>query len=243
VIYIIRIVCGEDGVLSLLRYTGRIALLCLTEIPLTPGSRMLMSDVTAILSRSPVSQTSFHRSSSRRRKKRHSRNSTVAQAPLNAPSDEMTGLIPNDAIAIGVGAFLGATTRYQVGRWTADYIATDPRLARWQGWHTAAINVSGSFLLGGITGSPLVSKSPSSPPSPPNFTLFPHGLSPRAKLMFGVGFCGSFTTFSTYSVDIATWLAQGQTGKAVLYIAANNLGGVLAAATGLVLVKKLFGTI
>jgi len=37
----------------------------------------------------------------------------------------MTGILPNDAVAIGVGAFFGAMTRYQVGRWAADYIAKD----------------------------------------------------------------------------------------------------------------------
>jgi fluoride ion exporter CrcB/FEX len=42
-------------------------------------------------------------------------------------------------------------------------------------------------------------------------------------------------------VDVANWLAQGQTTKAVSYIMANNVGGIVAATAGLVLVKKLFG--
>lgn len=37
----------------------------------------------------------------------------------------MTGLIPSDAVAIGLGAFFGAMARYQVGRFAADYIAKD----------------------------------------------------------------------------------------------------------------------
>ena len=37
----------------------------------------------------------------------------------------MTSLIPNDAVAIGLGAFFGAMTRYHVGRWAADTIAKD----------------------------------------------------------------------------------------------------------------------
>jgi CrcB protein len=119
----------------------------------------------------------------------------------------------------------------------AGWIAKNPkRLEPWQGYHTAGINVVGSFLLGGITGSPVVSTRPSPKTGPPSF-----GLTPRTKLMLGVGFCGSFTTFSTFSVDVANWLAQGQTTKAVAYMVVNNVGGVAAAATGLVLVKKLFG--
>lgn len=73
--------------------------------------------------------------------------------------------------------------------------------------------------------------------------MLPSGLSPRAKLMLGVGFCGSFTTFSTYSVDIVSWLQHGQTNKAVLYLLTNNVGGVVAAAAGFSLVKKIFGSI
>lgn len=67
------------------------------------------------------------------------------------------------------------------------------------------------------------------------------GLTPRTKLMLGVGYCGAFTTFSTYSVDVMTWLSQGKTTKALAYVMTNNVGGVVAAAAGMVLVKRLFG--
>lgn len=105
--------------------------------------------------------------------------------------------------------------------------------------------MAGSFVLGCVTGAPLINNSS---PTTTNTTarknpLLPPGLSPRAKLLFGVGFCGSFTTFSTYSVDVITWLQQGQTKKAVSYILTNNVGGVLAAAAGLVLVKTIFGSL
>jgi CrcB protein len=150
----------------------------------------------------------------------------------------MAGLIPYDAVAIGVGAFFGAMSRYQAGQLAAGMIAKHPkRLEPWQGYHTAGINVAGSFLLGGVTGSPVVSSVRPSPKTGlPSF-----GLTPRTKLMLGVGFCGSFTTFSTFSVDAAKWLAQGETTKAVSYIMANNVGGIVAATTGLTLAKKLFG--
>jgi CrcB protein len=156
----------------------------------------------------------------------------------------MAGLIPSDAVAIGLGAFFGAMSRYQAGRVAAERIASDPnRFGKFQGWHTAAINIGGSFLLGAITGAPMAGKgtgftvkSLSPVTAPPAF-----GLTPRTKLLMGVGFCGSFTTFSTYSVDIVGWLAQGQTTKAFSYIMINQVGGIAAAAGGMVLVKKLFG--
>ena len=152
----------------------------------------------------------------------------------------MTALIPSDAVAIGVGAFLGAMSRYHTGRLAAEWIATDPkRLGHYQGWHTAFINVGGSFILGSVSAMPLIANPPASaskPSVPPAF-----GLTPRSKLLLGVGFCGSFTTFSTYSVDVANWLAEGKTRKAASYVVMNNAGGICAAAAGFLLVNKLFG--
>jgi CrcB protein len=154
-------------------------------------------------------------------------------------------MIPADAVAIGVGAFFGALSRYQAGRLAADYIARDPnRLGKFTGWHTSGINIGGSFLLGGIAASPVV-HSPSLTVAPTAASaakkqLEGFGLTPRQKLMFGVGFCGSFTTFSTYSVDVVNWLSQGQTTRALSYMATNNIGGICAAAAGMVLVKKFF---
>ena len=147
---------------------------------------------------------------------------------------KMPGLIPNDAIALGAGAFVGAMSRYQAGRIVAEWIATDPhRWGKLQGWHTAAINIGGSFVLGCVTATPLVQNE--------NLvSVKPAGLSPRAKLMLGVGFCGSFTTFSTFSVDVANWIAAGQFPKAMSYVLTNNVGGILAAAVGMTLMKKLF---
>lgn len=157
----------------------------------------------------------------------------------NALATTMTGMITYDAVAIGVGAFCGAYSRYQCGRVAAEWIATDPnRLGRFEAWHTAMINIGGSFILGAVSGVPLISPKQASAAKAP-FSTF--GLTPRTKLMMGVGFCGSFTTFSTYSVDVARWLAQGKTTKAVSYMMTNNVGGVVAATAGMLLVKKIFG--
>lgn len=141
--------------------------------------------------------------------------------------------IPSEAIAVGVGAVCGALTRYQCGRLAGEWIASDPnRLGALTGWHTALINVSGSFVLGGVAAAPSIDGTKS------KMNVF--GLSPRARLFLGVGFCGSFTTFSTYSVDVATWLSQGKMVKAVSYIMVNNVGAA-AAAAGMVFVRKIFG--
>ena len=142
-------------------------------------------------------------------------------------------MVPLDAVALGTGAFCGAFCRYQVGRIVTSSLerrasagGSSNSSSPWMmGWHTAGINIVGSFLLGGI------SQAPESP-------LLREGLSARTKLMLGVGFCGSFTTFSTYSVDVVQWIAKGQTSMALKYVLINNVGSIGAAAAGMALVKR-----
>jgi hypothetical protein len=55
-------------------------------------------------------------------------------------------------------------------------------------WGIAGVNIFGSFLLGAVTVS--------------------SALSPTMKLMLGTGFCGAYTTFSTYSVDVVGGLVH-----------------------------------
>ncbi|GHF62010.1 CrcB protein [Deinococcus metalli] len=77
------------------------------------------------------------------------------------------------------------------------------------------INVVGSFLLG-LT-----------------VALVGRGAWPEtARLAFGTGVLGAFTTFSTFSVDLADLLGAGRSGAATLYALLSVLLGVLAAVLG-----------
>mmetsp|Transcript_22226 Transcript_22226/g.24767 ORF Transcript_22226/g.24767 Transcript_22226/m.24767 type:complete len:152 (+) Transcript_22226:30-485(+) len=134
----------------------------------------------------------------------------------------------------------GALSRYQAGKIASDFIATDPkRFGKLTGWHTAGLNISGSFLLGVISAMPTVDvdKINQFQYNKP-FERF-QGLSPRAKLMLGVGFCGSFTTFSTFSCDVVTWVSQGQITRALTYVATNNVCSIAAAGFGMMAMKKI----
>lgn len=155
----------------------------------------------------------------------------------------MSGLVPVDVAALGIGAFVGALSRYQAGKIAAEFISSDPkRFGKLTGWHTAGLNISGSFLLGAIYAMPTVDVTKINQLhgiSTNQWERF-QGLTPRAKLMLGVGFCGSFTTFSTFSFDVVTWLSEGKTARALSYVAANNICSVAAAGVGMMLVKKIF---
>jgi CrcB protein len=110
---------------------------------------------------------------------------------------------------------LGAVTRFLVDTLVARHNPFQVPLG------TLVINVSGSLLLGILTG--LVTSSD------------PASAAVTAKAVVGPGFCGGYTTFSTASVEsVRLWLAEGAT-TGIRYAAVTLLGSVAAAAAGLAL--------
>lgn len=121
--------------------------------------------------------------------------------------------------AVGVGAICGALCRYQIGKVATEHISKDPKLKHLTGWHTAGINIIGSFILGGVFSTPLVATGnekniiqqvPIAVPKSNNVNVSNNGLrsaltfgsmTPRMKLLLGVGFCGSFSKFH-YLLDL-----------------------------------------
>lgn len=110
------------------------------------------------------------------------------------------------SLLVGAGGFAGALARY----WLAGFIA-----ARSGGnfpWGILAVNVIGSFLMALLLAY-----------LPEKF-----GPSETVRLLVSVGFMGSFTTFSTFSVDSYGLLTGGEPGRAILNIGLNVVLGLLA---------------
>jgi len=78
-------------------------------------------------------------------------------------------------------------------------------------YDTLAVNVVGSFLLGLLAAGPF------------GTTL---------ALAFGVGFCGAFTTFSTFAFETVRLAEEGEVRRAAVNGAANLLGALVAVAVG-----------
>lgn len=55
---------------------------------------------------------------------------------------------------------------------------------------------------------------------------------PLSLQFWGIGVFGSFTTFSTFSIEVAHLLAQGRAATAVGYIASSIIGGLILALAG-----------
>jgi len=63
--------------------------------------------------------------------------------------------------------------------------------------------------------------------------------SPELRLLLTTGFCGGFTTFSTFSYETLTLLTDGEYFFVALYAAGSVLLGLLAAFAGVAAVRWL----
>lgn len=116
-------------------------------------------------------------------------------------------ILTHPIILVGLGGALGANLRYGLIELTRRFYPTAFP------WGTLAVNVLGSFLLGLLAGWLLGPDSPTRQ---------------QWRLFIGIGLCGGFTTFSTFSLDTLVLLRHGKPGLAFLYIMASVLAAFLA---------------
>ena len=113
-----------------------------------------------------------------------------------------------DFLAISVAAIVGANLRFLLSRLAArEFGPIFP-------YGTLIINIVGSFIVGFFV----------------IWTTERVLVDPRWRLLVVVGFCGSFTTFSSYAFETMAYFEQGQWGLMLTNVLGNNLlclGGVL----------------
>lgn len=123
------------------------------------------------------------------------------------------------SLSVGLGAFAGANARYLIG------LLWDRAVAHPFPGHTLLINVAGSFLLAFMIG--LLDESLQT-----NHPL---------RLLLTVGFCGGFTTFSTFAVETVNLIRMGNNLQALIYVTASVALSILAAIIGFWLAGRLVG--
>ena len=115
-----------------------------------------------------------------------------------------------------VGGGLGSSLRYIFAKYLNSYNTGIP-------YGTFAANILGSLLIGIILGLALKNET----------------LSQHTVLFLATGFCGGFTTFSTFAYESVTLISQGQWGLGIFNLLGSTLLGALFTTAGIWLGRVL----
>lgn len=115
--------------------------------------------------------------------------------------------------ALGAGSLAGGFARYYLAGFIYRLLGTSFP------YGTLVVNLIGCFLIGFLA------------------TLAEEKflLEPNARLLLMVGFCGAFTTFSTFMLETANLMKDGQTFQAFLNLLASVILGFLVFRLGVFL--------
>ncbi len=118
---------------------------------------------------------------------------------------------------ISLGAIVGANLRYWVSSMAAQHFTASLP------YGTFIVNVTGSFIIGLFMA----------------WTTERVLADPHWRLLIVVGFCGAYTTFSSYSYETITLLEHGSFSMAALNFVFNNLFCLLATIAGIALARAI----
>lgn len=118
---------------------------------------------------------------------------------------------------VALGGAIGSAARF----------ALTSAIGRWLGmgfpYATLAVNVLGSLAMGALVGWLAQRTSADA----------------MLRLLLAVGVLGGFTTFSAFSLDVATLFQRGEMTAALIYITASVVVSVAGLFIGLVVIREL----
>ncbi|HZE08469.1 MAG TPA: fluoride efflux transporter CrcB [Gemmatimonadaceae bacterium] len=97
---------------------------------------------------------------------------------------------------VAIGSGIGGVARLLVGNFIQHRVGTSFPIG------TLVINITGSFILGFLI----------------RYALATPNITPELRALMTTGFCGGYTTFSTYSFETATLIEDGRYERASAYI-------------------------
>jgi fluoride exporter len=118
-------------------------------------------------------------------------------------------------LIVGFGSFFGGGSRYLVQQYITKQIPSSFP------YGTLIVNIIGCFIIGLI------------------FALSEKAdvISTEMRLLLATGFCGGFTTFSSFSLENLGLLRDGQYFYVFAYIGLSIFAGFLATYLGMLLIK------
>lgn len=120
-------------------------------------------------------------------------------------------------VAVALGGALGAVARYWV------FLVSTHYLGHQFPYGTLFVNVLGSFAMGALL----------------EVLALRGAVAAEIRLFLAVGVLGSFTTFSTFSLDVASLYERGRLAATVLYMGLSVTLSIGALFMGLALIRRV----
>jgi len=120
-------------------------------------------------------------------------------------------------LLVGLGGGIGSMLRYLCQKWFSEnYPQPFP-------WGTFLVNLIGCFLIGVIYAASEKSTA----------------LTPQTRLFLSAGFCGGFTTFSTFAFENMNLLRGGDISYFLIYTIGSVMLGIAGVFGGVAVMKLL----
>jgi CrcB protein len=119
-------------------------------------------------------------------------------------------------LLVGAGGAVGCIARFLSQQFISrHYPSSFP-------WGTLLVNIVGCFIIGVV------------------YALSEKGsvMSPEWRILLATGFCGGFTTFSSFAYENVALMRDGELLLTFLYIAASIIVGLAGAYLGILIVKS-----
>lgn len=120
-------------------------------------------------------------------------------------------------LLVGLGSCIGGIARY------LSQLLVQKHYPSSFPFGTLSVNITGCFLVGII------------------YALADRGniMSPGTRLLLATGFCGGFTTFSSFAFENISLLRDGEFFYTSMYILLSVVFGLLAVYLGILLIKSI----
>ncbi|MEO6443670.1 MAG: fluoride efflux transporter CrcB [Gemmatimonadaceae bacterium] len=118
---------------------------------------------------------------------------------------------------VALGSALGGVSRFLLGGFIQTRADTSFPVG------TLVINVAGSFVLGFVA----------------RYAMEVPDFSPASRAFLAAGFCGGFTTFSTFSFESFQLLEAGSYGRATTYMLTSLLAALASTVAGVMLARQV----